>query len=42
MMMPGALDRMTGAFIGQTAVLVALGLFALGFVLIRRLSKIDV
>ncbi|MET3983210.1 type II secretion system F family protein [Streptomyces sp. PvR034] len=41
-MMPGALDRMTGAFIGQTAVLVALGLFALGFVLIRRLSKIDV
>ncbi|MFD3547524.1 type II secretion system F family protein [Streptomyces sp. NPDC058655] len=42
MMMPGALDRMTGAFIGQTAVLVALGLFTLGFVLIRRLSKIDV
>ncbi|MET9957664.1 type II secretion system F family protein [Streptomyces sp. NPDC006326] len=42
LMMPGALDRMTGAFIGQTAVLVALGLFTLGFVLIRRLSKIDV
>lgn len=42
MMMPGALDRMTGAFIGQTAVLIALGLFSLGFVLIRRLSKIDV
>ena len=42
MMMPGALDRMTGALIGQTAVLVALGLFTLGFVLIRRLSKIDV
>lgn len=42
MMMPGALDRMTGAFIGQTAVLVALGLFTLGFLLIRRLSKIDV
>ncbi|MFJ8564778.1 type II secretion system F family protein [Streptomyces sp. NPDC093514] len=41
-MMPGALDRMTGSVIGQTAVLVALGLFALGFVLIRRLSKIDV
>nr|WSW43973.1 type II secretion system F family protein [Streptomyces sp. NBC_01001] len=41
-MMPGALDRMTGAFIGQTAVLVAIGLFTLGFVLIRRLSKIDV
>ncbi|MFJ3828419.1 type II secretion system F family protein [Streptomyces sp. NPDC090046] len=42
MMMPGALDRMTGAFLGQTAVLVALGLFVLGFLLIRRLSKIDV
>ncbi|MEW2413743.1 type II secretion system F family protein [Streptomyces sp. NPDC046866] len=42
LMMPGALDRMTGAFLGQTAVLVALGLFTLGFVLIRRLSKIDV
>ncbi|MFI6145163.1 type II secretion system F family protein [Streptomyces sp. NPDC051109] len=41
-MMPGALDRMTGAFLGQTAVLVAIGLFTLGFVLIRRLSKIDV
>ncbi|MGP3688173.1 type II secretion system F family protein [Streptomyces sp. IBSNAI002] len=42
MMMPGALDRMTGAFVGQTAVLISLGLFTLGFVLIRRLSKIDV
>ncbi|MER7463818.1 type II secretion system F family protein [Streptomyces sp. NPDC097981] len=42
LMMPGALDRMTGALIGQTAVLVAIGLFTVGFVLIRRLSKIDV
>ncbi|MFJ9642847.1 type II secretion system F family protein [Streptomyces sp. NPDC004244] len=42
LMMPGALDRMTGAFLGQSAVLVAIGLFTLGFVLIRRLSKIDV
>lgn len=41
-MMPGALDRMTGSGLGQSAVLVALGLFALGFVSIRRLSKIDV
>ncbi|MFI5616557.1 type II secretion system F family protein [Streptomyces sp. NPDC051567] len=41
-MLPGALDRMTGAFIGQTAVLVALSLFTLGFLLIRRLSKIEV
>ncbi|KOU75006.1 membrane protein [Streptomyces sp. XY58] len=42
LLMPGALDRMTGSVIGQTAVLVAIGLFAVGFVLIRRLSKIDV
>ncbi|MFG2294903.1 type II secretion system F family protein [Streptomyces sp. NPDC048603] len=41
-MMPGALERMTGAIPGQIAVLVALGLFALGFVSIRRLSKIEV
>ncbi|MFI8105524.1 type II secretion system F family protein [Streptomyces sp. NPDC086023] len=41
-MMPGALDRMTGAFIGQTAVIIAIGLFTAGFVIIRRLSKIDV
>ncbi|MFJ6794665.1 type II secretion system F family protein [Streptomyces sp. NPDC091268] len=41
-MMPGALDRMTGAFLGQTAVVVALAMFTVGFVLIRRLSKIDV
>ncbi|MEV7833424.1 type II secretion system F family protein [Streptomyces subrutilus] len=40
--MPGALDRMTGAAIGQTAVLMAIGLFTLGFLAIRRLSKIDV
>ncbi|MGW1764435.1 type II secretion system F family protein [Streptomyces sp. NPDC002073] len=40
--LPGALDRMTGAFIGQTAVIVAIGLYTLGFALIRRLSKIDV
>ncbi|MFJ7155533.1 type II secretion system F family protein [Streptomyces sp. NPDC101118] len=40
--MPGALDRMTGAFIGQTAVIVAIGLYTVGFALIRRMSKIDV
>ena len=40
--MPGALDRMTGSFLGQAAVLVAFGLYAVGFFLIRRLSKIDV
>ncbi|MFD0023888.1 type II secretion system F family protein [Streptomyces sp. NPDC058382] len=40
--MPGALDRMTGAFAGQAAVIVAIGLYALGFMVIRRLSRIDV
>ncbi|MEU2760021.1 MULTISPECIES: type II secretion system F family protein [unclassified Streptomyces] len=40
--MPGALDRMTGAFIGQAAVVVAMVLYAIGFVVIRRLSRIDV
>ncbi|MFJ6010679.1 type II secretion system F family protein [Streptomyces sp. NPDC092952] len=40
--MPGALDRMTGALIGQIAVIVSLGLYAIGFIVIRRLSKIDV
>ncbi|WP_328512240.1 type II secretion system F family protein [Streptomyces sp. NBC_00376] len=40
--MPGALDRMTGALIGQVAVIVSLALYAIGFLVIRRLSKIDV
>lgn len=40
--MPGALDRMTGAFIGQVAVVVAIVLYAIGFIVIRRLSRIDV
>ncbi|WP_411082113.1 type II secretion system F family protein [Streptomyces sp. cmx-18-6] len=40
--MPGALDRMTGAFLGQAAVVVAIALYAIGFVVIRRLSRIDV
>ncbi|MGW3801149.1 type II secretion system F family protein [Streptomyces clavifer] len=40
--MPGALDRMTGAFIGQAAVIVALVLYTIGFIVIRRLSRIDV
>jgi tight adherence protein B len=38
----GALDRMTGSPVGQGAVLVAFALYAVGFVLIRRLSRIDV
>ncbi|MFC9427502.1 MULTISPECIES: type II secretion system F family protein [unclassified Streptomyces] len=40
--MPGALDRMTGALIGQVAVIASLVLYAIGFVVIRRLSRIDV
>ncbi|MFI1934718.1 type II secretion system F family protein [Streptomyces sp. NPDC020330] len=40
--MPGALDRMTGAFLGQVAVVVAIALYAIGFMVIRRLSRIDV
>lgn len=38
----GALDRMTGTPVGQAVVLVAFGLYAVGFVLIRRMSRIDV
>ncbi|MFK8909458.1 type II secretion system F family protein [Streptomyces sp. YS-3] len=39
---PGSLAKMTGSFLGQAAVVVALALYALGFVAIRRISKIDV
>ncbi|QWB23341.1 MULTISPECIES: type II secretion system F family protein [Streptomyces] len=38
----GALDRMTGSPFGQGAVIIAFALYAVGFVLIRRLSRIDV
>jgi tight adherence protein B len=38
----GALERMTGSPAGQVAVLVAFGLYVIGFVMIRRLSRIDV
>ncbi|GAA5208706.1 MULTISPECIES: type II secretion system F family protein [Streptomyces] len=38
----GALERMTGSPAGQTAVIIAFALYAVGFVLIRRLSRIDV
>ncbi|MFE3737625.1 type II secretion system F family protein [Streptomyces sp. NPDC059134] len=40
--MPGALDRMTGALAGQAAVIASLVLYAIGFVVIRRLSRIDI
>ncbi|PZH03696.1 hypothetical protein C1I97_20045 [Streptomyces sp. NTH33] len=38
----GALERMTGSPFGQAAVIIAFALYAVGFVLIRRLSRIDV
>jgi tight adherence protein B len=38
----GALDRMTGSPAGQACVIIAFALYAVGFVLIRRLSRIDV
>ncbi|MFJ7127964.1 type II secretion system F family protein [Streptomyces sp. NPDC098101] len=41
-MQPGALDRMTGSGLGQFAVIAAFALYAVGFVIIRRFSKIDV
>ncbi|MGW7555390.1 type II secretion system F family protein [Streptomyces rimosus] len=39
---PGAIDRMTATFLGQAAVVVACVLYAVGFFVIRRISKIDV
>ncbi|MEU7111254.1 type II secretion system F family protein [Streptomyces sp. NPDC046182] len=41
-MQPGALDRMTGSGLGQFAVVTAFALYVVGFVIIRRFSKIDV
>ncbi|MDX3577543.1 MULTISPECIES: type II secretion system F family protein [unclassified Streptomyces] len=38
----GALERMTGSPVGQGAVIIAFALYAVGFVLIRRMSRIDV
>ncbi|MFF4832119.1 type II secretion system F family protein [Streptomyces sp. NPDC001315] len=38
----GALDRMTGSTAGQACVVIAFALYAVGFVLIRRMSRIDV
>lgn len=40
--MPGALAAMTDSNTGRVAVLVALGMYIVGFALIRRMSKIDV
>ncbi|MFF9086905.1 type II secretion system F family protein [Streptomyces sp. NPDC014991] len=38
----GALDRMTGSPVGQASVIIAFAMYAVGFVLIRRMSRIDV
>ncbi|MFF3739410.1 type II secretion system F family protein [Streptomyces sp. NPDC002566] len=38
----GTLDRMTGSAVGQACVIVAFALYAVGYVLIRRMSRIDV
>ncbi|MYW21878.1 hypothetical protein GT039_41480 [Streptomyces sp. SID2955] len=38
----GALDRMTGSPVGQACVIIAFAMYAVGFVLIRRMSRIDV
>ncbi|GAA1884096.1 type II secretion system F family protein [Streptantibioticus ferralitis] len=41
-MAPGSLDTMTGTFLGQSAVIVSVALYGVGFLLIRRMAKIDV
>ncbi|MEV1023824.1 type II secretion system F family protein [Streptomyces sp. NPDC050264] len=38
----GALARVTGSPLGQTLILISLGLYAVGFFVIRRLGKIEV
>jgi tight adherence protein B len=40
--MPGSLSAMTGSTTGRICVLVALALYAVGFALIRRMSRIDI
>jgi tight adherence protein B len=39
---PGTLDRMTNSLIGQAAIAVAATLYALGFLMIRRTTRIEV
>jgi tight adherence protein B len=41
-MAPGTLGRMTSTLLGQLAVIIAFGMYALGFIVIRRMAKIDV
>jgi tight adherence protein B len=39
---PGTLERVTSSVVGQIALLVAAGMFALGYVMIRRTTRIEV
>ncbi|MCD9142669.1 type II secretion system F family protein [Streptomyces albireticuli] len=39
---PGSIDRMTSGFLGQAAVVAAFCLYGVGFLVIRKLSRIDV
>ncbi|GAA1905203.1 type II secretion system F family protein [Streptomyces sodiiphilus] len=41
-MAPGALERVTSSGVGQLAMAVALGMYAVGFVVVRRFGRIDV
>lgn len=41
-MAPGSLAAMTGTFLGQAAVVVSFTLYAIGFVMIRRMARVDV
>ncbi|MBM7171536.1 type II secretion system F family protein, partial [Streptomyces sp. G44] len=38
----GALERVTGSPVGQTLILISLGLYGIGFFVIRRLGRIEV
>jgi tight adherence protein B len=41
-MSPGALSRVTGSPGGQLAMLIALGLYAVGFVVVRRFGRVEI
>lgn len=41
-MADGALDKMTGSVLGQAGVVVSFGMYAVGFFLIRRMSRVQV
>ncbi len=42
LMSPGVIDKMLGMLIGQIALVVAAGCFVVGFLLLRRVTKVDV